>query len=162
MTDVFEVLAQDHDEVRRMLAALQSGPTALTGATGNQLEARKRLTGELIIAETRHEAVEQEFFWPAVRSHGPEADRLADQAAEQERQARQALAALDVLDVHATEFEPLLTELVSAGIEHIEFEEEQVWPMLRQAISPLQAAELGSEIAQGRALTEIVEQYIQE
>jgi hypothetical protein len=97
-----------------------------------------------------------------VRSQGPEADRLADQAAEQERQASQALAALDVLDVHATEFEPLLTELVSAGIEHIEFEEEQVWPMLRQAISPLQAAELGSEIAQGRELTEIVEQYIQE
>ena len=64
MADVFEVLKQDHDEVRRMLAELHIGPTALTGATDNQLAARKRLTDQLIIAGSRHEAVEEEFFWP--------------------------------------------------------------------------------------------------
>ena len=147
MADVFEVLKQDHDDVRRMLAKLHIGPTALTGATENQLAARKRLTDQLIIAEARHEAVEGEFFWPVVRKQGPEADRLADQAVAQEHEARQALASLDRLDAAATEFEPLLTDVIAAGFEHIEFEEQLVWPLLRQAISLAAAVELGSEIA---------------
>ena len=60
MADVFEVLKQDHDDVRRMLAELHIGPTALTGATESQLAARKRLADQLILAEARHEAVEEE------------------------------------------------------------------------------------------------------
>jgi hypothetical protein len=116
MADVFEVLKQDHDDVRRMLAELHIGPTALTGATENQLAARKRLTDQLIIAEARHEAVEGEFFWPVVRKQGPEADRLADQAVAQEHEARQALASLDRLDAAATEFEPLLTDVICRRI----------------------------------------------
>jgi hemerythrin-like domain-containing protein len=149
MADMFEVLKRDHDEVRRMLAELHIGPTALTGATGNQLDARRRLTGQLIIAESRHEAVEDKFFWPAVRRQGPEAEQLADQAVRQEQQARRALAALTELGPDAIDFEPLLTDVIAAGFEHIEFEEEQVWPLLRQAISPAQAAELGRGISGG-------------
>ncbi len=149
MADVFEVLKQDHDDVRRMLAELHIGPTALTGATENQLAARKRLADQLILAEARHEAVEGEFFWPVVRKQGPEADRLADQAVAQEQEASQALAALDRLDAAETEFEPLLTDVIAAGFEHIEFEELLVWPLLRQAISLASAVELGGEIAGG-------------
>lgn len=33
MADVFEVLRQDHDEVKTMLARLEDGPRAATGAT---------------------------------------------------------------------------------------------------------------------------------
>ena len=147
MADVFEVLKQDHDDVRRMLAELHIGPTALTGATESQLAARKRLADQLILAEARHEAAEEEFFWPAVRKQRPDADRLADQAVAQEQEARQALAALDRLDAAETEFEPLLTDVIAAGFEHFEFEELLVWPLLRQAISLASAVELGNEIA---------------
>jgi hemerythrin-like domain-containing protein len=149
MADVFEVLKQDHDEVMRMLAELHIGPTALTGATDNQLQARKRLTEQLIIAESRHEMVEEEFFWPVVRKQGPEADKLAERAVEQELKARQALAKLDRLGAAAAEFEPLLTDVIAAGLEHIEFEEQQVWPLVRQAISLAEAVELGNEMTGG-------------
>ena len=149
MADVFEVLKQDHDDVRRMLAELHIGPTALTGATESQLAARKRLANQLIFAAARHEAVEEEFFWPVVRKQGPDADRLADQAVAQEQEARQALAALDRLGAAETEFEPLLTDVIAAGFEHFEFEELLVWPQLRQAISLASAVELGNEIAGG-------------
>lgn len=149
MADVFEVLRLDHDELRRLLAQLHIGPTGLTGATANQLAAREKLTGQLIIAESRHESVEARYFWPAVRRHGPEATALADLAAAQEDEAARALAALAALNVQATEFEPLLTEVISAGLEHIDFEELEVWPQLRQSISPGCARQLGSEIALG-------------
>ena len=149
MADVFEVLKQDHDDVRRMLAELHIGPTALTGATEGQLAGRKRLADQLVRAEARHEAVEAEFFWPVVRKQGPDADRLADQAVAQEQEASRALAALDRLDAAETEFEPLLTDIIAAGFEHIEFEELLVWPLVRQAIGLASAVELGTEIAGG-------------
>ena len=142
MADVFEVLKQDHDEINRMLTELQSRPTAMTGATSSQLEARRRLIHLLIAAESRHEAAEEEFFWPAVRKQGP----VADKAIRQEEQARHALMTLYRLDAGAPEFEPLLTDVITAGLEHIDFEEQEVWPLHRQAITPARATELGTQI----------------
>ena len=36
MPDVFQVLLQDHDEVKAMLAQLEEGPRSSTGATAEQ------------------------------------------------------------------------------------------------------------------------------
>jgi len=152
MADVFEVLSKDHDELRRILTRLHIGPTAQTGATGNQLVARKKLTDQLVTAEQQHEALEAEFFWPAVRDHDPAAAQLADQAIGQVAEISQALTALEHLDTGATEFEPLLTEVISDGLDHIDFEEQQVWPVLRQVFSAAEVTQLGHQIAQGKAV----------
>jgi hypothetical protein len=66
MADVFTVLAQDHQEVKAMLAELERGPTKATGATEDQLALRKKMTEQLIIEESRHEALQEMYFWPAV------------------------------------------------------------------------------------------------
>ena len=83
MADVFTVLGQDHQEVKPMLAELEKGPTMATGATEDQLALRKKMTEELIIEESRHEALEEMYFWPAVRDHlesGRHAGRRGDRA----------------------------------------------------------------------------------
>jgi hypothetical protein len=54
MADVFTVLSQDHEEVRRMLAELERGPSRATGAGEDQLALRKKMTEQLIIEESRH------------------------------------------------------------------------------------------------------------
>ena len=69
MTSVFDVLAQDHAEVKRMLTELELGPTAATGADADELALRKRMVQQLVIEVSKHEAVEEMYFWPAVRSH---------------------------------------------------------------------------------------------
>ena len=43
MPSVFDVLGQDHQEVRRMLSELEKGPTATTGASDNHLMLRKKM-----------------------------------------------------------------------------------------------------------------------
>jgi hypothetical protein len=42
-----------------MLAQLERGPTLATGATEDQLALRKKMTEQLIIEESRHEALEE-------------------------------------------------------------------------------------------------------
>ncbi len=109
MPDVFEVLSQDHEEVKQMLTELEKGPTAITGATADQLALRKKMTETLVIEESRHEAVEEMHFWPAVREKVPGGDSLADTAIGQEQEGKEVLAKLDKAGADDPEFEILLT-----------------------------------------------------
>ena len=151
MADVFTVLAEDHQEVKNMLAELAKGPSAATGTSENQLALRKKMTQELIIEESKHEALEEIYFWPAVRQHLADGDALADEATGQEQEAKQVLAGLDKLDAGDPEFETLLAKFTAAARQHIEFEETRVWPGLRAALTAETAAELGAKIADGKS-----------
>jgi hemerythrin-like domain-containing protein len=150
MADVFTVLSQDHQEVKRMLAELEKGPTAAAGASEDQLALRKKMTEKLIIEESKHEAVEEMYFWPAVRDHIQSGNTLADEATGQEQAAKQLLTDLDKLGSGDAEFERLLGKFIMDAREHIEFEETQVWPLLRTALPAETAAEIGEKIAEGK------------
>jgi hemerythrin-like domain-containing protein len=150
MPDVFQVLSTDHEEVKRMLVGLETSPTKAGGATEQQLEERKKLTETLIIEESKHEAVEEEYFWPAVREMVPDGNRLADEATDQEQQAKYVLDRLDKLDASEGEFEELLAKFITAGRHHIAYEEDRVWPALRQVISPQTSDSLGDQLVKGK------------
>jgi hypothetical protein len=95
MPSAFDVLSKDHEEVKKMLSELEQGPTAASGATASELALRKKMTEQLVIEESRHEAAEEMYFWPAVREHVPGGDRLADEATAQEQEGKQILGKLD-------------------------------------------------------------------
>jgi hemerythrin-like domain-containing protein len=152
MADVFEVLSADHAEVKQMLSALENSPGSAEGATKEVLAARKQVAEQLVIGSSRHEAAEEQYFWPAVRGQLGDGNSLADQAIGQESEAKEVLAEIDKLDVSDPQFDRLIAELIPAGRRHIEFEETQVWPSLRQALSPQQAQELGEKIQKAKQM----------
>ena len=90
MADVFTALATDHEEVKGMLAKLEKGPTKASGASQDQLALRKKMTEELVIEESRHEALEEMYLWPAVREHHPAGNTLADEATGRSRKPRRS------------------------------------------------------------------------
>ena len=146
MADAFEILAHDHAEVKQMLTQLQLGAVRQGDAGAEHLTQRKRLAEQLIIEESRHEAVEEMYFWPAVREHLPNGDELADTAIGQEDEGKEVLDQLGKLDVGDPEFERLLAEFTRAGREHIDYEETQVWPELRAALTVDQSQEIGRKM----------------
>jgi hemerythrin-like domain-containing protein len=150
MPSVFDVLAKDHEEVKRMLAELETGPTAATGAHEDQLALRKKMTEQLVIEESRHEAVEEMHFWPVVREKLPDGAQLADEAQQQEQEGKEVLDKLDKAQAHEPEFETLLAKFAMAGREHIAFEETRVWPGLRKVLSAEEANELGVKLEQSK------------
>jgi hypothetical protein len=139
MAEVFEVLAKDHDEVKQMLAELEAGPTASSGATSNDMPMRKKMVEQLVIKESKHEAVEEMYFWPAVREKLPDGDKLADTAIEQEKERKEVLDKLGKLDVSYAEFKKVVTKFIEAGRTHRAYEETQVWPSLRTALPAAEA-----------------------
>ena len=152
MPDVFQVLLQDHDEVKAMLAQLEEGPRSSTGATAEQLAFRKRSVEAVIIAESKHEAAEQMYFWPAVKRLGPDGQRVAEAGLEQEAEADPVLADLDKLQPDDEEFEERLAVFTAAARAHITYEEAHAWPLLRATISADEAQALGDQIVRAKKL----------
>ncbi|HET9080277.1 MAG TPA: hemerythrin domain-containing protein [Trebonia sp.] len=150
MPSAFDVLAKDHGEVKRMLTELELGPTAASGANADQLALRKKMVQLLVIEESKHEAVEEMYFWPAVREHLPDGDDLANQAQDQEQEGKAILGKLGKLAVEDEEFEAQLAQFTQAGRAHIAFEETSVWPYLRAALTAEQAHDLGHKLEAGK------------
>jgi hemerythrin-like domain-containing protein len=150
MEDVFDVLAEDHEEIRKALAELEKGPTAVTSATEDQLVLRKIMTEELIIEQSKHEEIELTWLWPPVREHVPGGEGLADRAVCAELEIVSLLAELDELDVSQPEFERVLSAFTQAAREHFDFEEGYVWPRLRSALTAKAADELGRRVLLAR------------
>jgi hemerythrin-like domain-containing protein len=149
MPSAFDVLASDHEQVKRLLSQFEVAPAA-SGTNDSLLGARKKMAETLVIEESKHEAVEEMYFWPAVRKLLPDGDKLADQAISQEQEGKDVLAKLDKLDADDPEFSRLVTEFIRLGREHIAFEETQVWPALREVMTEVESAELGDKLAEGK------------
>lgn len=150
MPDVFTVLGRDHAEVKQMLAELESGPTRMGGASTAQLEERKQLVQALVIAESKHEAVEEEYFWPVIRDLSGDGAQLAEQGTHQEQEAKVILDRLDKLDPAEDDFEELVSAIIRDGRSHIAYEEERVWPRLRETLIPSGAEKLGMKLLQAK------------
>lgn len=151
MSDVFQVLKRDHEAVEAMLLRLEAGRLP-TGPDPDRLRSRKSLVDRVIIEESKHEAVEEEFFWPAVREHVEGGDALADEATEQEQRAKNLLNELDGLAPDDERFEELLAAFVEDARAHMAFEETRVWPRLRRALTGEQAVKLGTRLTKGKSL----------
>lgn len=150
MKDAFDVLAEDHEEIRQVLAELEKGPTAATGATEDQLMLRTIMTEELIAEEAKHEEAELACLWPAVREYVPGGEPLADMGVCAELEITALLAGLGKLDAGQPGFEDALAAFTRAAREHFDFEERHVWPRLRSALTPRAAAQLGGKILLAR------------
>jgi hemerythrin-like domain-containing protein len=150
MPDVFEVLAQDHGEVKDLLTALEDSPGQSAGASDAVLSARGEVVQRLIMDSSAHEAAEEQYFWPTVRRLVPKGDRLANEAISQESEAKEVLNKLNKLSPTDEEFDELIVKFTSAARQHIEYEETQVWPHLRAVLTPDQAAELGTRVAKAK------------
>lgn len=149
MTDMFTVLSHDHEEVKSMLAQLQARHGVAAAGDAGASE-RKKMVERLVIEESKHESVEEKFFWPVVRDRVPEGAKMADAATAQEDEGKQLLDKLDKLEPDAPEFEALIGSFAVAGTKHIAYEEHQVWPALRAVLSEQEREEIGRKLEEGK------------
>jgi len=148
MTDAIELLRHDHDEASRLLSELEASPERADAPR----RLRQATVAQVITCESRHEAIEEQYFWPVVRRRVRDGERLADEAVRQERRLKHVLGLLDGLDAADPEFELLLRQLIVTCRAHHEFEESRVWPGARLALSEQELADLGAQLEQGRRL----------
>ncbi|KLI10045.1 hemerythrin domain-containing protein [Mycolicibacterium senegalense] len=146
--DALTFLRQDHKSVLGMLEVLDGAPTG----PGAQESGLATMVTNLVIAESQHEAIEEQLFWPMVRDVLDNGDELADEAIEQEEAGKQLLQRLEDGAPGEPEYHDALREFVKVGREHIEFEEEVVWPKFEAAVDREEREKLGAKLEQAKKM----------
>jgi hemerythrin-like domain-containing protein len=150
--DAITFLRQDHVKVLEMLDELERFPGGEDRqATPKDYEARKHLVTELVMAESMHEAVEEQYFWPSVQHWLEEGSELARPALEQEQSAKHVLHQLEKLEPDEPKFERLVEQIIADGRAHIAYEEREVWPILQERMARSELERLGKEMASAKA-----------
>ncbi|OBA97442.1 hemerythrin [Mycobacteriaceae bacterium 1482268.1] len=140
--DALTFLREDHESVLGMLEVLDGAPAG----SGGQLSGLETMVTNLVIAESQHEAIEEQFFWPAVRDALDEGDELADLALQQEQEGKKLLQRLEDGKPGEPDYHEALQEFVTVGREHIMYEQNVVWPKLRTALGHEELENLGQKL----------------
>jgi len=140
--DALTFLRHDHKSVLGMLEVLDEAPSG----SGAQMSGLETMVTNLVIAESQHEAIEEQFFWPAVRAALDDGDALADEAIEQEQNGKLLLQRLADGRPGQADYHEALHEFVKIGREHIAYEQDVVFPRFAAAASREELEKIGAKL----------------
>jgi hemerythrin-like domain-containing protein len=146
--DALTFLRQDHKSVLGMLEVLYEAPSS----SGAEVSGLETMVTNLVIAESQHEAIEEQFFWPAVRDALSDGDALADKAIEQEQVGKKLLQQLEDGKPGEAAYQEALQQFVQAAREHIAYEQDVVWPQFEAAVGREQLEKLGEKLERAKKI----------
>ena len=133
--DIIDLLIQDHHEVNGLFGRFKQSSKGET-----QAELCREIVHELSV----HAAIEEQFVYPLVRAKVEGGGQLADHAIEEHSEVKRLLADLEKLDTDQAEFGQKMNKVMSSVEEHVEEEEGEMFPMLREATKADTRDKIGS------------------
>ena len=139
--DVIEVLTADHREVEAMFTELE---TLMQTRSGTDDELRKDLVDQITIELVRHSVAEEVAVYPAVKEKvsAEEAERAKSEHAE----AEETMKRLEGLDPDEATFDDELRTLMSEIRAHVAEEEGEMFPRMREIMTPEELRDLGRRV----------------
>ncbi|WP_225835468.1 hemerythrin domain-containing protein [Streptomyces sp. NK08204] len=142
--NVLQELMTDHREVEEFFGRIQT----MTGG-GQEL---RDLVDEVTIELVRHSVAEEEYLYPAVREHVEGGDALADKEIADHSRVEKLLKQLEGMKPDDRQMMPLLQQLMDEVTAHVQDEEDNLFPMLRQACSAEALDDLGDKVRRAKAM----------
>jgi hemerythrin superfamily protein len=140
--DAIVMLKADHKEVRALFREFQKASTTT---------ARKgELVQQIIELLTVHTFVENEVMYPRVRALLPDLESDILESNEEHHVADLLVTELQPMSPEDERFEAKATVLIESVTHHIEEEEQDWFPKVREGLSRTQLRDLGLEIAEAK------------
>lgn len=136
--DMIDVLIEDHREVDQLFAELESG----RGSAQHRRDLADTVTAELV----RHSVAEEAYLYPTARTALPDGDQVAEHEISEHAEAERTMKELEGVAADDPRFDELCRKLASEIRHHVEEEENDLFPRLRQACDQRQLTELGPVI----------------
>ncbi len=137
--DALALLAREHQEVKAMFDQY-----AALGARAHA--AKQQLATQICAALIKHATVEEELFYPAVYATADDAEDLVDEALVEHAAAKKLIAQILALDPRDDLYDATVKVLSEQIAHHVQEEEDELFPKVRQAKLDLVA--LGKAIEQ--------------
>jgi hemerythrin-like domain-containing protein len=136
--DALKLLKTDHDKVKRLLAELES--TTERGVKTRE-ELFSTIKGELTI----HEIIEEEIFYPELKSH-PKAKEIVLEGYEEHNVVDTLMGELERLPVDDERWGAKATVMKENIEHHIEEEEGEMFKRARQVFDDAELEDLGTRM----------------
>jgi hemerythrin superfamily protein len=144
--DAIAMLKADHDKVKKLLEELV---TTTERGVKTRADLFSTIKGELTI----HELIEEEIFYPALKSH-PKAVDIVLEGYEEHHVVDLLMGELEDLDV-ADETWGAKAMVMKENVEHhIEEEEGEMFPKARQVFARQELKELGARMTARKAIAQ--------
>ncbi len=139
--DAIELLTTDHRKVDGLFQQFEKG-----GNTEEFAQLFMTLKEELMV----HSKIEEEIFYPAVRNN-PDTANLVAEAYQEHAEVEALLNQIDGLDNTSTEWGQKMTETMRDVQAHVQMEETEMFPRVRESFQADQLQQLGQQLAQRKA-----------
>jgi hemerythrin-like domain-containing protein len=142
-TDAIVLLKQDHQEIRRLFRDFQR-------AGENATKRKGQLVDKMIELLTVHTYIENEVMYPRVRELLPDLEDDVLESYEEHHVADVLVMELAAMKPDDERFDAKTTVLIENVTHHIEEEEQEWFPQVREGLGRKVLQELGADMLQAR------------
>ena len=141
--DAIVLLKDDHKQIRKVFKDFQSA--------GEDATARKgKLVDQMIELLTQHTYIENEVMYPRVRELLPDLEDDVLESYEEHHVADVLVVELSMMKPSDERFDAKTTVLIENVLHHIEEEEQEWFPKVREGLGRKQLQELGADMEKAR------------
>lgn len=134
--DIFQILIKDHQEVTQMMKQIARG--------GKDVEQTISQLGEEL---NQHMRLEESLFYPVLQKAGnEELSDLIDESLAEHREIKQIMEQVVDLDYGSDEWKTRFSELQEGKENHVDEEENEVFPLAREAVSQDQLSQIAQKV----------------
>jgi hemerythrin superfamily protein len=140
LVDAISLLRSDHKNVEQLFKRYERA--------GERAHAEKReVVDRIIEALSVHAAIEEQIFYPVARETVPATDDIVLESLEEHHIVKWVLSELDGLDPADERFDAKVTVLIENVRHHVEEEEREFFPKVRDALGRAALSDLGEALA---------------
>ena len=137
--DAITLLKDDHKTVEKLFKELEK-------AGGRAFKTKRKLADQVIEELTTHAYIEETVFYPAARKAVPDTAGHVLESIEEHHVVVWMLSELAGMDPADERFTAKVTVLIENVEHHIEEEEQEWFPKVREALGRKQLAEIGERL----------------
>jgi len=142
--DAIVLLKDDHKTVEKLFKEFEK-------AGENALKTKRKLVDSMIEELTAHAYIEEEIFYPAAREAAPETRDHVLESIEEHHVVVWMLSELVDLDPADERFDAKVSVLIENVRHHVEEEEQEWFPEVREAMGRKRLQELGEQMEKAKA-----------
>lgn len=141
--DAITMLKDDHQAVEKLFKRFEKA--------GDRAYSQKRdIVDRIIEALSVHAAVEEQLFYPVTRETVPDTDDVVLESIEEHHVVKWLLSELETMDPHDERFDAKVTVLIENVRHHVEEEEQEYFPKVREELGRNALSDLGEAMSEAR------------
>jgi hemerythrin superfamily protein len=143
--DAITLLKADHRTVDDLFSKYEA-------ASDRAKKTKRKLVDAVIVALSMHAAIEEQVFYPAVRSSITDLDDEILEAIEEHHIVKWTLSELEDMSPDEENFDAKVAVLIESVRHHVKEEEKVVFPQVRKSMSRAELNRLGQALADAKTM----------